>query len=153
MVLALAGDYGVGKSTLAKNLDGYKVLSFGNYVRDELIKTIGIEKEVVYQKPTPDYVRNLLKGYGDWRRNADSGYWSRKLIQDLFSSDHPVVIDDIRFKQEYYDLLRTFMPVTLVYIGKKVDTYENEFLYEMANFRLPKHPKFFRMSNKENKIS
>jgi hypothetical protein len=140
MVLALAGDYGVGKSTLAKSLTGYKVLSFGNYVREELIERLGVERDLIYKKPTPDYARDLLKVYGNWKRNQDNSYWSSMLVKDLMSTNQPVVIDDIRFKAEYFDLLRTSKPVTLIFIGGEVDTYENYFLYDMADYYLPKHP-------------
>lgn len=110
LIIGISGHDGTGKSTLAKNLkaiieaEGYDVAiapwAYG--VKSDLAK-LGIP---AFRKPTPTWVRQLLRFYGtNLMRNLFGGpdYWVKrnaKRIQKEYRYFDVVLIDDTRFPNE-----------------------------------------------------
>lgn len=128
-LILITGIMGTGKSTLARILCatvGYQKFSFGDLVRQEIIEracsigdgspppgipdlarqgwhAVRDDSFIIYRKPTPPEIRNLLQWYGtDYRRTQDPLYWVHKAVGavDAMLYAGPVVIDDYRFHEE-----------------------------------------------------
>lgn len=87
-----------GKSTLAKALWPYKTLSFAGPIR-EALKVIGIDK-----RDYPDLYRKGAQYIGtDLVRAEYPDWWVRQMEirVDELPDNHNIVIDDMRFKNEY----------------------------------------------------
>ena len=116
-VVGIAGTDGSGKSSLAEavmssvgdRLVGVRA-PFAEQLRhqlqDVLIKD-GYSTADVWQKPTPDWLRHLLRGWGDYKRSINPDYWVeswRGLIQFLDARKTPrellIIADDIRYVNE-----------------------------------------------------
>jgi len=145
--ILLAGDYQVGKSTLAKKLVNVIPnsinLSFANEIRERLHIRLGIDKDLLYSKPTPQYIRDLIKGYGEYVKiHSGINVWSNLLYKDFLSTKKEIlIIDDFRFIEEHLFFNTVFQKnVIIIYIGEKSNAYDLTEIYEMSDIYLPKYP-------------
>jgi broad-specificity NMP kinase len=145
-IIAFCGDYGVGKTTAAKALEARVPnsvqVAFGDFLRADLTFKTGIDADVLYHKPTPTSVRNLLKGYGDLMREIHGpNHWvdKMKFFFTIPEEAEYAFIDDLRYVNELSELEKEY-EVVLVYIGHKVDTYNNDILYDLADVHIYARP-------------
>lgn len=109
----LSGGYGIGKTTAAVKISNNNLstqhLALGDCVREDMEfnipKLFFPNKSILYIKPTPTYIRDLIKGYAEsvkyHNSSADKLVWVKKLIKKVLPETNYVIIDDMRF---YYDL-------------------------------------------------
>lgn len=152
--ILLAGDYGVGKSTLAKYLE--KIipnsvnLSFANKIREKLNQRLNIGDDL-YSKPSKEYIRYLIKGYGEYlKEKISKDIWADLVCREFFFSlsKDILIIDDFRFLDEYHFMCGMFQKkVKIVYIGEKINSYDLEKIYNLSDIYLPKHPNFKELNN------
>lgn len=94
-----------GKTTIANHLvehHGFHRVSFAAELKNDLLEC-GFEQEDIDNKPP--WMRRLMIAYGQARRAVDPNYWSSR-VQDVLMEEYGnVVIDDMRFKNEY-EMLR-----------------------------------------------
>ncbi len=117
-LIGIAGADGSGKTTLAESLreiygdKGKSVhVNFADKLKDEVAhllwasnttgktKTLDEWKEFVRQKPTPEWLRLLFRGWGNYRRSVDPDYWVRKWVSEVV--DHKYLCD-FKWKQEAF---------------------------------------------------
>jgi len=83
-------------------------LSFASALRLELIR-LGYSRDLLYQKPTPRPIRQLMVAHGQARRWLNPDYWITQLMGELATLRQNrvrlVVIDDLRFWNEAEALL------------------------------------------------
>lgn len=148
--IAISGDYGVGKSTFANKLkntlgDKAVVLPLANGVRDKLHLSLGIPMTELHKKPTPPYIRDLLKGYGEYIKSlpGHQNYWC-SMVQKKFSRNliNPgiLIIDDLRFWHEVEFFKSKFDILDTIYIGSYSENYDLPQLYHNAKFFLDEFP-------------
>lgn len=109
-IIGLAGADGAGKSTLASALltaleDRYVSIhriNFADPLRREVADLIQGEYHQMFVKPTPDWMRNLLRGWGDYKRHLEEGYWVRQWMERLgpIPAQSLVLVDDVRYLNE-----------------------------------------------------
>jgi tRNA uridine 5-carbamoylmethylation protein Kti12 len=111
-LIALTGPKGVGKSTYAKFLAGENgvVMSFASPIKDMLRVFIKDEYIDTHKEELIPHIgttaRTLLQTLGtEWGRDTiNPDIWvnvmRRKLCHGMFNEYHPVIIDDLRFKNE-----------------------------------------------------
>jgi ribonuclease BN (tRNA processing enzyme) len=137
-VVLLAGDYGTGKTflsnELAKVVNDSVAESLSYSLRlelAELLFPIGISKEDLFAKPTPDYIRKFMHGLGQYRKLSDEHYWIKSLLCRSIEFKH-IFIDDCRFINEidYFRSRSQFYQTTVIYLGDKSNSYE---LVNIAN--------------------
>lgn len=151
--IALSGDYGAGKTTSANNLTlelpNAIRLALGDRVRESLHKdlspTFQINKQDLYSKPTPDYIRNLIKGYAEAKKYLSSPpnkyIWIQELLDISFSLQKDVVvIDDMRFAYDFSYLTKKVGRdnVLLLYVGELEIMYDLMHFYTSSDRQLPK---------------
>lgn len=137
-VIGISGPDGCGKSTLAEAIQTHAVAKgyptyiapFATQLRQELMDVMQAEcdrnhpHDTVpnpWEKPTPDFMRNLLRGWGDWKRTMDPDYWVESWVNRLAvleeQNDNPrlvVVADDVRYENEAMAV--TFSGGTVLYL-------------------------------------
>lgn len=100
----LAGGDGSGKSTLASSLSllfNIPVFSFGDCVRNDLVSNFGYSFDELKKKPTPYYIRNILRSHGQsMKKLHGNDFWVNK-FKILHSGVDSYIVDDMRFKVEY----------------------------------------------------
>lgn len=90
-LIAISGPDGAGKTHLANSIrriasdqfDHTIVLEFAEALRRELALVLRSETDAeqghnprtLWEKPTPPWARQLMRGWGDWRRSQASDYW------------------------------------------------------------------------------
>ncbi len=122
-LIGIAGCDGSGKTTLAESLreiygdkeksvhinfaDKLKdevaaLLTFADTWKTEYISTdegIEVYSDLVREKPTPEWLRLLLRGWGNYRRSGDPKYWVNRWIDAVV--DHKYQCD-FELKQECF---------------------------------------------------
>ncbi|WP_152034128.1 hypothetical protein [Synechococcus elongatus] len=106
-IIAIAGDDGRGKSTLARNLaeliskeiDCCFIRPFAESLRRE-VKAFLPSHIDPWQKPTPEWLRDLLKGWGAMRRAEDPDYWIQSWRTATLGLGGVAIIDDLRYLNE-----------------------------------------------------
>jgi hypothetical protein len=103
-----------------------------------------IPPRLLYQKPTPPAVRNLLKGWGETVKmfHPDGNLvWVKRLVAQATAP--LVVIDDMRFRYDYEYLVEVFgkARVLLMFMGEfPTDTdYDLKYFYTIADFRVTQY--------------
>ncbi len=117
-LIGIAGCDGSGKTTLAESLrelygsKGKSVhVNFADKLKDEVaeilwqskihhtVKPLEYWQSFVRQKPTPEWLRLMLRGWGNCRRSIDPDYWVRKWVSEVV--DHKYLCD-FKWKQEAF---------------------------------------------------
>lgn len=118
-IIAFIGRQGSGKSYQARRLEkerGFKRLSFADPLREIAFNTIGLEFAEGMAKydelKRTEIVnglnfRNILENLGSSVRKYDVDFWVNALITTIRNSTEDIVIDDMRYPNEY-DLLRSY---------------------------------------------
>lgn len=112
-VIAFCGNEGSGKSYSAKRLFttmGFVKTSFANPLRDIAFNTIGLS----YEKGMKKYdelkrtnlingltFRNILENIGAAVRRYDKDFWAKGVLKFIEENPKNVVIDDLRYPNEY----------------------------------------------------
>ncbi len=108
MKIALSGKMGSGKTTLAEELVkdyDFKRVSFANGVKDTAMNVFGMTYEQAYGAQKN---RELLQKIGQKCREIEPNVWvnmTRRQIMDYDAQGYDIVVDDMRFKNEF-DILR-----------------------------------------------
>jgi tRNA uridine 5-carbamoylmethylation protein Kti12 len=145
-LILLAGNYQVGKSYLAKSLERQLPnsinLSLATEIREKLSESLSIPKDILYQKPTPNYIRQLICGYGTYIKEfVNKDYWCETLYRNfIFSKKDILIIDDFRFIHEFNYFQRFFEKLDIIYIGGKSNDYELEEIFSLSNIKVNKYP-------------
>ncbi len=108
-VIAIAGADGTGKSTLARSLRELiaphcecVIRPFAESLREEVRQFLPPTVDP-WQKPTPEWLRDILKGWGGMRRNQNPNYWIDAWAREVNLRDSPeevAIIDDLRYYNE-----------------------------------------------------
>lgn len=102
--IALAGPFGVGKTTVAEYLEqvhGMSLWSFGDYVRQALMDDEDMTFEEAYAEPKPPDLRLALQNMGHGRRQDTPDVWVDALLHDFTHAGEPdIVVDDMRYANE-----------------------------------------------------
>jgi len=114
-IVAVSGKRGAGKTALADilvNDYGFVRASFALPLKEKVRQDFDLSHEQVYgfQKEIVDSryglsSREILIKVGQIYRAVDPNYWVKQLEKTLLTFDKPVVIDDMRFRNEI-DMLR-----------------------------------------------
>lgn len=145
-LILLAGPYQVGKSYLARKLEeqipNSIYLSFATGIREKLEKSLSIPRELLYKKPSLPYIRELLRGYGEYvKENIDINYWCLYLYGEFIISKKDIlIIDDFRFIHELEFFKCFFEKVVIIYIANKSGDYDLEKIYNFATYKVNKYP-------------
>jgi len=106
--IALSGPIGAGKTELRKYLvdtHGYTPLSFAYPLRLDIADYFGIPIEWLLESPKKEEFRWLLVLWGtDMARRFDQNWWVkrfREVYAQSLGSGEKLVLDDLRFKNEY----------------------------------------------------
>lgn len=81
-------------------------VAYADGVREEIQDVLGVDSDILYQKPYPEEIRRLLQWWGtEYRRAQDADYWVKKgMAEAIRLADGPtvhlVVITDVRFANE-----------------------------------------------------
>lgn len=144
-VIAVSGFDGSGKSRLAQQLSNeflVSVSSFAYQLREELAGVLGIPPREAHGKPTLSYVRDLLRGWGEYQKaRHGEDYWANKLIQFTKGKD-ALIIDDLRFIPEYQTLIQQVDPlfISISTPGEIPDISSSrdlDFISAMSDIRKP----------------
>lgn len=154
-LILLAGDYQVGKSYLAKSLERLLKnsinLSFATNIREKLSKSLSIPADILYSKPTPDYIRQLLQGYGTYiKEYVDINYWCLCLYREFLSFQKDIlIIDDFRFihELEYFQQFFEKSDIIILYIGNESRNYDLEEIFSLSDIRVEKFPDVYKVLN------
>ena len=110
--IAIAGDLGLGKSTLAKKLAAAlpgesKIVAFGDELKKAYAVHSGLTIEEVRAKPTPTHIRQGLVDFSAGARYADETIWARKVDQLMLEVEKDrgfdcprFICDDMRYHWE-----------------------------------------------------
>jgi len=110
--IAIAGDLGLGKSTLAKELvprlDGWsRIVAFGDELKKAYAVHSGLTIEEVRAKPTPDHIRQGLVDFAAGARFVDETIWARKVDNLMLEIERDCnhgcprfICDDMRYHWE-----------------------------------------------------
>jgi hypothetical protein len=145
-LILLAGNYQVGKSYLAKSLERQLPnsinLSLATEIREKLSESLSIPKDILYQKPTPNYIRQLICGYGTYIKEfVNKDYWCETLYRNfIFSKKDILIIDDFRFIHELVYFKRFFEKLDIIYIGNKSTDYDLEEIFSLSEIKVNKYP-------------
>ena len=147
-VIAFIGRQGSGKSFNAKKLakeQGYQKISFADPLRHIAFNVIGMD----YEEGMAKYdelkrtelfngltFRNILENLGSSVRQYDENFWATALTATIFNSMENVVIDDMRYPNEYFQV-KTFcysqgIEFKAYYCNYKSDVYEESNPHESA---------------------
>lgn len=147
-LIGFAGTDGSGKTTLANQWlqtgQGCCLhLNFADALRDEVSSALDMSRAEVYAKPTPDWLRLLLRGWGGYKRSLDPDYWTKawsdRLASARFGYDYgrlSVVCSDVRYFNEA--TLITKLGGTIVYLSdaaKPLAGLANGEAHELARVR------------------
>lgn len=147
--ICLSGDYGVGKTTIAnflvEKIQSSKRLALGDMVREQLfvdLQPFIPYKEILYQKPTPSSVRDLIKGYAECKKvfTQNKYIWIQQLLNLSNGTESKIIIiDDMRFSYDYYYLQSVVGKenILLIYLGEQKEMYDLSFFYIASHIRLP----------------
>jgi cytidylate kinase len=109
--IALCGRICAGKTTLADNLvveHGFKRLSFAAPIKRYAAELFGMTGKD----------RALIQDFGQKMREIDNEIWIKLLLHDIESSpEQPVVVDDLRFWDEYYALKHRGFTIVRLKVG------------------------------------
>lgn len=112
-VIAFIGRQGSGKSYQALKLKSereFKKISFADPLRDVAFSVLGMTLEegmpnYDYLKKTELYngqtFRNMLENLGASIRKYDKDFWARALVEVIKGCTDNIVIDDMRYPNEY----------------------------------------------------
>ncbi|GIU69004.1 MAG: hypothetical protein KatS3mg002_0240 [Candidatus Woesearchaeota archaeon] len=141
MIIGFTGKFGCGKTTIAKllltklNHLGYKSIrkAFADFLREEVAELFDIELDDLYHKKTKLIHRlkfktffntdsmtigTLLQKWGtDIRRSHNLNYWVEKFEKWYLDNKDQyifVLVDDVRFKNEY-DLVKKYGKCVRIY--------------------------------------
>lgn len=156
-VLGIAGTDGSGKSTLRNALvrplseQGFSVMfvPFAGQLRLELTSAMewdwrnrNLKTPIpnAWEKPTPRYMRDLLRGWGEMKRQYDPDYWVvswRTRVEDLrrhdgYQGEVFVIADDVRYVNEVTAVQG--LGGQLLYLDD-VSVPDNELLHELVDVR------------------
>lgn len=118
-VIAFIGRQGSGKSYQSQRLvkeRGFKKLSFADPLRDIAFNVLGMDfeegmKKYDELKRTELFnglnFRNILENLGASVRKYDKDFWVNALIHNISQCSEHIVIDDMRYPNEY-ELLRNY---------------------------------------------
>ena len=116
VIVAISGKRGAGKSTLADILIkdyGFKRVSFAAPLKERVKRDFDLSEDQVNgclkELIDPRYgktPRDIMIAYGDMFRSIDSEYWVRAAEAQLVDLDAPAVIDDMRYENEAFMLMR-----------------------------------------------
>lgn len=154
-LILLAGDYQVGKSYLAKSLERQLTnsinLSLANGIREKLSKSLSIPNDILYQKPTPNYIRQLICGYGTYIKEfVNKDYWCETLYREFLSFQRDIlIIDDFRFSHELEYFQRFFKnsDIIILYIGDESRNYDLREIFSLSNIKVEKFPDVYKVLN------
>ena len=154
-LVLLAGNYQVGKSYLAKSLERQLTnsinLSLANEIREKLSKSLSIPNDILYQKPTPNYIRQLICGYGTYIKEfVNKDYWCETLYREfLFSEKDFLIIDDFRFihELEYFQRFFEKSDIIIIYIGNESRDYDLEEIFSLSDVKVEKYPDVYKVLN------
>jgi len=110
--IAIAGDLGLGKSTLARKLatalPGESVIvAFGDELKKAYAAHSGLTIEEVRAKPTPDHIRRGLVDFSAGARYVDETTWARRLNASMMAIMWDAgkcprfICDDMRYHWEF----------------------------------------------------
>lgn len=147
-IIAFIGRQGSGKSYQAQQLvkeRDFVKLSFANPLREIAFKIIGMDfeegmKQYDELKRTELInglnFRNILENLGASVRKYDEDFWARALIKDIKETMGNVVIDDMRYPNEYVAVKNycnsNNVTFRAYYCNYKSDVYDEENTHESA---------------------
>lgn len=145
IIVGVAGDNGVGKSTLARAIGEYfdfavPYSGVGDEIRYFVANQYHIPLDICFAKPTPTWLRDILIYHGAQnRRDGDKYFWANKWIARI--GDRSTAVGDIRFMPEY-EIIKSRNGI-LIFLGEPTDpSYQLDELYELADLHLPEKPDF-----------
>lgn len=140
---AFTGEYGAGKTYAAKrmaNLISANHYALADGIRDELCNLFGIAPQMLYAKPTPANVRQLIVAWGESQKQAEGkAYWCDLLFAKLPANATRITIGDLRFMHEL-DFFASKGVVKLIYVGAKPGNnagYDLQNLWHLADYSIP----------------
>lgn len=164
-IVGFSGGYGVGKTTLVQNLlkeypNDYYPLSFGDALREDLSLITGYTPNFFKLKPYP-WIRDLLKGYGNMKRQNDKNYWVHRFNRKLKDLEpllfgRTVLVDDVRFINEYDYIQNHHTESKVISLGDNVNKYNIPTIYQRSDklgLILPKYPSLFQFFELSDNIA
>ena len=144
-VWAITGYDGSGKSTLAKKLGDYlsldaSDLSLANPIRQDL-STI-YPNVNFWEKPTPHWMRCLLIGHAEWKKETFGKDIWLNYLQDFINQKgfNSFTIGDMRFSSEV-DWVHS-LNGRVIYLGEQSNAYELDYCYDNADYHFGPKPDF-----------
>jgi hypothetical protein len=146
--ILLAGSYGVGKSHTAKVIQNKLlgqssvIIPFADVIRREVTDSLNLPENLMWTKPTPNWMRDMLTIHGNKQKEKyGKSYFADKVLEEFEKSNKEVlIVDDLRFEKEYETITRAIEKTIVIYMGNKVDQYELEKIFLVADFIIPKRP-------------
>ena len=141
-VIAFLGRQGSGKNYQSDRLikTGYKKLSFADPLRKMACKVIGIDYEKAMRKydelkKTPLInnltFRNILENLGSGVREIDENFWVKGVIQGIRGTMKNIVIDDMRYPNEYLELWQFCQDHNIIFKAYLCDYHSDR--YDASN--------------------
>ena len=147
-VIAFIGRQGSGKSYQSSKLvseRGFKKLSFADPLREIAFNVIGMDfsegmKKYAELKQTEIInglnFRNILENLGASVRKFDTDFWARALVKNVNDCVENIVIDDMRYPNEYVELKNycatNGISFRAYYCNYKSEVYDSENNHESA---------------------
>ena len=130
LIITLAGGDSVGKSHTASKLERLldtlnlttTRVAIASSLRNEVSQAKGIPLALMYQKPTPEYIRKAMISYGQYRVETEGErYWINQTIARLKNTELPqfVIIDDMRWQWEQTALSEEFDTLSIFITGNE----------------------------------